>query len=60
LSGGPEIEFSFAERSWAATNPVDPSTSNIVRDGCRILVDKEELFARLKAATGADAKARWD
>jgi hypothetical protein len=55
LSGGPEIEFSFAERSWAVTNPVDPSTSNIVRDGCRILVDKEELFARLKAATGANA-----
>jgi len=56
LSGGPEIEFSFAERSWAATNPVDLSTSNIVRGGCQILVDKEKLFERLKAATRANAE----
>lgn len=52
--GEPEIEFSFAERSWAATGPIDPSTSKIVRGGLRILVDKEKLLERLQAAAQAE------
>src|SRR4030095_6881014 len=54
LSGGPEIEISFADRSWARTSPCDRATSNIVRGGCRILIDKENLFERLEAATRAE------
>ena len=53
LSNGAEIEISFGERSWAATSPVDQSTSNIVLGGIRVLVDKEKLFERLKAVVGA-------
>jgi drug/metabolite transporter (DMT)-like permease len=50
LSGGPEIEFSFADQSWAATNPVAPSTLDVVRGGLRILVDKQRILERLQAA----------
>jgi hypothetical protein len=50
LSSGPEIEFSFADRSWVATNPVAPSTVDVVRGGWRILVDKQRLLERLQAA----------
>jgi len=50
LSNACEIEFSFAERSWAATDPVDRSTLAIIRAGFRILVDKEARLAGLQAA----------
>ena len=53
-TGGPEIEISFAGRSWGGTDPLDRSTSDIVRGGCRILVDKESLFEHLKTAARVD------
>ena len=45
-----EIEFTFCEPSWAAINPVDPGTTTVVAQGCRVLVDKAQLFKNLLAA----------
>jgi uncharacterized protein len=45
-----EIEFTFCGPSWAATDPIDPGTVNVVAKGCRILLDKAGLFEKLLAA----------
>jgi predicted nucleotidyltransferase len=45
-----EIELTFCAPSWAATNPIDPGTIQVVSGGCRILVDKAELLKNLMAA----------
>jgi hypothetical protein len=47
LPSGLDVEFGFAPPSWASTDPVDPGTAQVVRDGCIPLVDPEGLFARL-------------
>jgi predicted nucleotidyltransferase len=44
---GLEIEFGFAPLSWASTNPLDPGTLSVVRDGCRILHDPDDLLHAL-------------
>ena len=44
-----EIEFTFCAPSWAATDPVDPGTANVVSQGCRVLLDKAALFEKLLA-----------
>ena len=44
-----EIEFSFCAPSWAATDPVDAGTANVVANGCRILLDKSRLLEKLLA-----------
>jgi predicted nucleotidyltransferase len=44
-----EIEFTFCAASWAATDPLDRVTANIVLSGCRIFLDKARLFERLVA-----------
>jgi uncharacterized protein len=47
LRSGLDIEFGFAEPSWASTDPVDPGTAQVVLDGCIPLVDQGGLFTRL-------------
>jgi uncharacterized protein len=46
-----EIEFTFCDPSWAATDPVDPGTATVVSGGCRPLLDKAGLFEGLLAVT---------
>ena len=50
LSSGLEVEFGFGPPSWAATDPVDPGTASVVRDGCEPLEDSGAVFERLIAA----------
>jgi predicted nucleotidyltransferase len=50
-----EIEFTFCAPAWAATDPVDPGTANVVSNGCRVLLDmldKARLFEKLLAVAG--------
>jgi predicted nucleotidyltransferase len=50
LSSGLEVEFGFVAPSWAATDPVDPGTASVVRDGCKPIEDSGAVFERLIAA----------
>jgi predicted nucleotidyltransferase len=52
LSSGLEVEFGFVPPSWAATDPVDPGTASIVRDGCKPIEDSDAVLERLIAALG--------
>lgn len=45
-----EVEFGFVPPGWAGTDPVDPGTARVVRDGCSPLVDPHGAFRRLIAA----------
>jgi predicted nucleotidyltransferase len=45
-----QIEFTFCTPAWAATDPIDTGTVNVVSGGCRILVDKVRLFDNLLTA----------
>jgi uncharacterized protein len=45
-----EIELTFAGPTWAATNPIDPGTARVISGGCRVLVDKTNLFGNLLTA----------
>jgi len=47
LAPSAEVELTFAERSWARTDPVDPGTRGIVKDAFRTIVDKDRLLAAL-------------
>lgn len=46
----PEVEFGFAGLDWAALPP-DSGTSSVLRGGCRTLIDRDGLLARVLAAT---------
>jgi predicted nucleotidyltransferase len=49
-SEGPEIEFTFAERTWAKADPPAPEVRRIIRDGVVILYDpRGELLALCRA-----------
>jgi predicted nucleotidyltransferase len=48
LADGTEIEFGFGPPAWAATNPADQATAQVIRDGCRILYDPHGHVAQLK------------
>ena len=50
VPSGLEVEVSVAPPSWAATDPVDPGTRNIVRDGMSTLYDPRGLLERLAEA----------
>jgi hypothetical protein len=47
LNDGTEIEFGFGAPSWAAVNPVDPGTRQVVAGGCRPVHDPEGLIREL-------------
>jgi len=50
LALGHEIEFGFTRPSWAATEPLDSGTQQVVRDGCRALYDPHGIIERLITA----------
>lgn len=50
LASRHEIEFGFATRSWAATEPLDSGTQQVVRDGCQALYDPHAIIKHLIAA----------
>ncbi len=43
-----------AEPTWAATDPVDPGTHGVVREGLRILHDPDGRLAALAVAASDD------
>ena len=49
-ANGSEVEFGLCRPSWASTDPVDPGTAHVIRDGTKILHDPRGLLVRLKAA----------
>jgi predicted nucleotidyltransferase len=50
LPSGLEVELGLAPLSWACCEPLDPGTAEVVRGGCRPVVDAEGRVARLIAA----------
>jgi predicted nucleotidyltransferase len=44
-----EVEFTFCPPSWAAADPADPDSLDVVSRGCRVILDKARLFERLLA-----------
>jgi predicted nucleotidyltransferase len=50
LASGHEVEFGFARPSWAATEPLDAGTREVVRDGCQALYDPHDIIGRLITA----------
>jgi predicted nucleotidyltransferase len=53
LASGFEVELGFVPATWAATDPVDPGTAQVVRGGCTAVVDPHGAFAQLVAAVRA-------
>jgi hypothetical protein len=45
-----EVECGFAPPAWAATEPLDAGTREVVSHALRVLLDKEGHFARLQVA----------
>jgi predicted nucleotidyltransferase len=50
LQSGLEVEVGVGRPSWAHTEPVDPGTRRVVRDGLRPIFDPTGLLAALAAA----------
>jgi predicted nucleotidyltransferase len=50
LPSGLEVEMGIAPKAWAATNPVDWGTRQVVEDGMRIIYDPGEFLSRLAIA----------
>ena len=49
-----EVELTFAECSWARTDPVDGGTRGVVQNGFRIIFDKAGILAKLVDAAISD------
>ncbi|HEV2813878.1 MAG TPA: aminoglycoside 6-adenylyltransferase [Solirubrobacteraceae bacterium] len=49
----PELDAGVAALSWAHTDPVDPGTARVARDGLRALHDPDERLRRLLSALWA-------
>jgi predicted nucleotidyltransferase len=47
FEAGPEVEFNFAELTWASINPVDPGTKRVISDGAKILYDPNLILKTL-------------
>lgn len=50
LSTGPEVELSFGPPEWAASDPIDEGTRQVVMGSCWILFDPAGLLNRLMRA----------
>jgi hypothetical protein len=50
LSSGLEIEIGFSSSRWAATDPLDEGTKEVVQGGCRILFDPSGILHWLMRA----------
>ncbi|MGO9763942.1 MAG: aminoglycoside 6-adenylyltransferase [Solirubrobacteraceae bacterium] len=53
LASGLEVEFGFAPPSWASTEPLDPGTRKVVRDGMRVVMDPAGVLTKLQPVVGA-------
>jgi hypothetical protein len=58
LAEGPEIEFTFAERSWVKTDPPAAEVCRILCDGVLILHDPHRDLVTLCSACGARSR-QW-
>jgi hypothetical protein len=58
LVDGTEIEFGFGPVTWASVDPVDPGTSQVVSDGCRVLYDPQGLLDELVTQVEAGCDER--
>ena len=47
LESHTEIEFSFADQSWAAVDRLDEGTRKVVSDGYKILYDPDHILEKL-------------
>jgi hypothetical protein len=45
-----EVELTFANCSWAKTDPIDSGTRRVVKDAFRIIFDKDGILAKLADA----------
>ncbi len=53
LPSGFEVEMGFVERSWAATDPVDSGTAEVVTGGALLpIYDPDGLLAQLARTVG--------
>jgi hypothetical protein len=52
-----EVELTFAECSWAKTDPIDGGTRDVVQNAFRIIFDKAGILARLVDAAVSGARA---
>jgi uncharacterized protein len=50
LASGLEVEVGVGSAKWARTDPVDPGTRRVVRDGFSLLHDPHGFLAALAAA----------
>jgi hypothetical protein len=58
--GNLEVEFGIGTPAWASTNPVDPGTERVTRNGLSILYDPRSLLANLLSAIAvADVFDVW-
>jgi hypothetical protein len=48
--GGPAAEMGITTPEWTSTEPLDPGTERVARDGMRIVVDRDGLLGRLVAS----------
>jgi predicted nucleotidyltransferase len=52
LPSGLEVELGIGPSSWASTDPVDPGTARVVREGFRVLYDPMGLLVELAEVCG--------
>ena len=50
LPSGLEVEMGVAPPSWAATDPPDPETCEVVREGFAVIYDPEGVLSRFVEA----------
>jgi enterochelin esterase-like enzyme/predicted nucleotidyltransferase len=55
---GKEIEFEFADERWTRVSPVDPGTSEVVRNGLRVVYDPKRLLRLVSIAAEPEAPQR--
>ncbi len=53
LTSGFVVEYGFAPPDWAAVEPLDDGTAQVVADGFVVLFDPDGLLGRLVAAVAA-------
>lgn len=53
LTSGLEVELGVADVFWADTDPVDPGTVAVIRDGVDVVFDPDERLRRLIIAADA-------
>lgn len=53
--GGIEVEFGFADPDWAAL-PLDAGTADVLRDGSRVLLDRDGALREALASVAAGTR----